>query len=59
MAHEKDNILQLVPQINKHDKTNKVANKITVEVFGVHDSYNFSVNTQMIPHPCILLNLHY
>jgi hypothetical protein len=58
MAHEKD-ILQLVPLINKHYKTNKVANKTTVDVFGVHDSYTFSVNTQMIPHPCILLNLHY
>jgi len=58
MAHEKDNILQLMPQINKHYRTNKVANKITAGVFGVHGSYTFSVNTQMIPHPCILLNLH-
>jgi hypothetical protein len=58
MADEKDNILQLVPQINKHYKTEWQTNQQWMS-FGVHDSYTFSVDTQMIPHPCILLNLHY
>jgi len=29
---------------NKQTLQDKVANKITVDVFGVHDSYTFSVN---------------
>ena len=59
MTHEKDNISQLVPHTNEHYKRSKVANKITVDVFGVYDSYTFSVNTQNNSHPCILLNIHH
>jgi hypothetical protein len=61
MAQEKDNILQLVPLINKNYTTSKVANNIKVDVFGADELYLLCRHPNDSPsmHPAQLSVLSY